>query len=341
MPYYRAVAQAAAAAPERIGVLLVNSGSPAAPTYRAVQRLLRQSLGDHRAVDGARWVWLPLLYGFILPVRPLRIAREYRRIWMPQGSPLAVYSASLAGKVESRLKALLGDVVRVGLAMTHGDPPIEAAIELLARQNVKRLVVLPLHPLYSGSTTGAVFERTAAVLQRWRWLPETRFINEYCAEPGFAEALGERIGQHWQSAAGRSHLLFCYRGVPAGFIGRGDPYRDQAQANSARIASLLGLDAGSWSHCYQRPPGLAAPLGPTIEATLRELAARGVRGLTVVTPSHAVDCLETLYGIAVGCARRFQELGGERLTVVPALNDADRHVDVLVSVLRRQLGGWT
>jgi ferrochelatase len=340
MAYYRAVAQAAAATPDRIGVLLVNLGTPDSPTYLSVQRYLREFLGDRRVINTPRWIWLPLLYGIVLPLRPIRSARNYRQIWMKEGSPLAVYSERLKIKIERRLAERLGDEVRVALAMTYGEPTISSAIRVLAEQNVKRLLVLPLYPQYCSSTTGSVFDRTVRALKRWRWLPETRFVNEYYDDPGYVEALAERIERHWADAGARAHLVFSYHGIPLAYVGQGDPYRSQAEATSRLVASRLGLASNEWSHCYQSRFGTVAWLQPYTEDTLKELAGRGIRKLSVVSPSFAVDCLETLHEVAIEYAEKFVKFGGERLSLVPALNDDDRHADALVAVIGKRLRGW-
>jgi ferrochelatase len=340
MPYYRAVAPAAAATPDRIGVLLVNLGTPDSPTYFAVQRYLREFLGDRRVINTSRWIWLPLLYGIVLPLRPLKSARNYRQIWMPEGSPLAVYSTRLERKIASRLKETMGDRVRVALGMTYGNPGIDAAIHALAAQNVKRLLVLPLFPQYCSSTTGSVFDQTVRALGFWRWLPETRFVNDYYADPGYLDALARSIEEHWAAAGGRSHLVFSYHGIPAAYVDQGDPYRAQAEATTRAVASRLKLTDGEWSHCYQSRFGRVVWLQPYTEDTLKDLARRGVRRVTVISPSFAVDCLETLQEVAIEYAEKFSRFGGEQLSLVPALNDDDRHADALVSVIRDRLGGW-
>ena len=265
MPYYRAVAQAAARTPERIGVLLVNLGTPDAPSYFAVQRYLREFLGDRRVIDTSRFVWLPILYGIVLPLRPIRTVRNYRKIWMQDGSPLAVYSNRLASKIDARLRELFGDGIRVALGMTYGNPSIASALHGLAEQNVRRLLVLPLYPQYCSSTTGSVFDRTARELQRWRWLPETRFVNDYFADPGYIEALAARIEEHWTQAGERSHLLFSYHGIPAVYVKEGDPYKAQAEETSRLVVARLGLGTDEWSHCYQSRFGSVVWLQPYTE----------------------------------------------------------------------------
>ncbi len=341
MAYYRAVAQAPSETPDRIGVLLVNLGTPDSPTYWAVQRYLREFLGDRRVINTSRWTWLPILYGIVLPFRPFRSARNYRQIWTKEGSPLAVYSERLKTKIERRLVETLGDGVRVALAMSYGNPSIDSAIHALAEQNVKRLLVLPLYPQFCSSTTGSVFDRTVDALKRWRWIPETRFVNDYYAAPGYVEALSQRIEEHWASAGERTHLVFSYHGIPLEYVQQGDPYRAQAEATTRLVASRLGLSDKDWSLCYQSRFGTVTWLQPYAVDTLKDLAARGIGRLTVVSPSFAVDCLETLQEVAIEYADEFSKFGGERLALVPALNDDDRHAEVLVSVIRNQLSGWT
>jgi protoporphyrin/coproporphyrin ferrochelatase len=342
MPYYRAAAHADAAAvtPERIGVLLVNLGTPDAPSYFAVQRYLREFLGDRRVINTSRLIWLPLLFGVILPFRPFRTVRKYRSIWLPEGSPLAVYSQRLTAKIGKVLQADLGDQVHVELAMTYGNPSITHALEFFSEHNVKKLLVLPLYPQYCSSTKGSVFDRTSRALQRWRWLPETRFVNDYYRDAAYIEALAARILEHWAQVGERSHLLFSYHGIPAAYVSEGDPYQAQSEATTRAVVQRLGLTSDQWSHCYQSRFGSVVWLQPYTEDTLKNLAKRGVRKLTVVSPSFAVDCLETLQEVAIEYRDKFLELGGERLTLVPALNDDDGHAQVLAAIVRRQLQGW-
>ena len=339
MAYYRAVPPAPAT-PERIGVLIVNLGTPDSPSYFAVQRYLREFLGDRRVIDTPRLIWLPLLYGVILPFRPIRTVRNYRKIWMQGGSPLAVYSKRLTDKIGRVLQSRLGADVRVILGMTYGNPSLAGAIRDLAGQNVKKLLVFPLYPQYCSSTTGSVFDRATKVLQRWRWLPETRFVNDYYDDPGYIEELAVSIEQHWQTAGGRSHLLFSYHGIPAVYVKEGDPYQTQAETTTRLVVARLGLTQEDWSHCYQSRFGNVVWLQPYTEDTLKALAKRGLRRLTVVSPSFAVDCLETLEEVAIEYRDKFIALGGEQLSLVPALNDDDRHAQVLACIIQSELAGW-
>ncbi len=343
MAYYRAAARVdAAAAPnlERIGVLAVNLGTPDAPSYLAVQRYLREFLGDRRVINTSRLIWLPLLYGVILPLRPIRTAQKYRKIWLPEGSPLALYSRRLTAKIGAALHADLGDRVRVELAMTYGNPSIAAALERFAAQNVRKLLVLPLYPQYCSSTTGSVFDRTTQALRRWRWLPETRFVNHYFEDAGYIDALQSRVIEHWAEAGERSHLLFSYHGIPAAYVAQGDPYQHQAEATTRLVVDRLGLAPDAWSHSYQSRFGSVEWLKPYTEDALKALARRGVRKLSIVSPSFAVDCLETLEEVAMEYRDKFKEFGGEQLTLVPALNDGDRHAAVLAAIAACRIQDW-
>ena len=185
-----------------------------------------------------------------------------------------------------------------------------------------------------------MFDVASRALQRRRWLPETRFVNGYCDDAGYIGALAERVQRHWDEVGERSHLLMSYHGIPADYVKRGDPYRAQTETTSRLLAARLGLGPQDWSHCYQSRFGAKAWLTPYTDDRLMELARRGVRRLTVASPSFAVDCLETLEEVAIEYRDRFLKAGGERLSLVPALNDADRHAEALVAIVKSRLQGW-
>ncbi len=344
MSYFHAVAPATASQDtsmlSRIGVLLINLGTPDSPTYFAVQRYLREFLSDRRVIDTPRIIWLPLLYGLVLPFRPLRSARNYRKIWMKEGSPLAVYSKRLASKISSLLQTAFKHQVRLELAMTYGNPGIEQAIQSFAAQGIEKLLVLPLYPQYCSSTTGSVVDGTNRALKRWRRLPEIRFVNDYHDDAGYIEALRRKIQQHWDATGSRSHLLFSYHGIPAAYVAKGDPYQRQTETTTRLVVSQLGLNETEWSHCYQSRFGRVTWLQPYTLDKIKELADRGIRELTVASPSFAVDCLETLEEIAIEYRERFLEWGGKQLTLVAGLNDDDNHAEALVNIIKNRLMGW-
>ena len=339
MAYYRIARPLPAGAPERIGILLVNLGTPAHPSYFSVWRYLREFLGDRRVIDAPRIIWFPVLYGFILTLRSLRTVRNYRKVWMREGSPLAVLSAALAKKVASRIDEAHGDKVCVELAMTYGSPSIDSVVRRMIERNVRKVLVVPLYPQYCSSTTGAVFDRVCKSLERWRWIPEMRFVNDYYSNPVYVRAIADSIRAHWDKAGGRSHLLLSFHGIPQVYVAQGDPYKAHSEGTAALVCKALGLAAEEATLAYQSRFGPVLWLQPYTEDSLKALAARGVREVTVASPSFAVDCLETLEEIAVEYRDTFDKLGG-RLTMVPALNDSDGHVEVMVDVIRRHLQGW-
>jgi protoporphyrin/coproporphyrin ferrochelatase len=343
MSYFHAAPAAAADVPSslKIGVLIVNLGTPDSPSYFAVQRYLREFLSDRRVIDTSRLIWLPLLYGVVLPFRPVRTSRNYRKIWMDEGSPLLVYSQRLAAKVASRLKSGSYAGLHIELAMSYGNPSIEAALEAFAGRGIDRLLVLPLYPQYCSSTTGSVSDATNRALKRWRCLPDIRFINHYYDDEGYIEALTGKIRDHWRAVGERSHLLFSYHGIPASYAAKGDPYQRQTEETTRLVKSRLGLNDSEWSHCYQSRFGRVAWLQPYTIDTIKKLADRGVRKLTVVSPAFAVDCLETLEEIAIEYKDKFLEWGGESLTLVPGLNDDDAHAAALTNIVKKRLQGWT
>ncbi len=313
------------------GVLLVNLGTPEAPTYGPIRRYLGQFLGDRRVVEACPAYWYPILWGPILTFRPLRTAKLYQSIWMPEGSPLLVYSRRLADGMRERLRPA---GVPVELGMTYGEPSIAGALERLMATGVRRLVVLPLYPQYSGSTAGAVFDALVRPLKRYRRIPELVFVAEYCDDAGFIRALADSVRATW-AEHGRSHLVCSYHGIPTKYVDQGDPYKDQVETTTRLLVEALGLGSGEWSQTYQSRFGPATWLQPYTDDLLVERAQGGTKAVTVVTPSFPVDCLETIEELGVESRRKFLEAGGERFTLVPALNDTPDHVDALLGLLAR------
>jgi ferrochelatase len=332
MAWFRGVNEAkAGVAPADVGVLLVNLGTPTAPTYGPIRRYLGQFLGDRRVVEACPAYWYPILYGPILTFRPLRTAKLYQKIWMPEGSPLLVYSKRLAAGLQAEFDPAR---VRVELAMTYGEPSITGAIERFQSAGVRRLVVLPLYPQYSGSTSGAVFDAVARALRRQRRVPETVFIAEYWDQRAYVDALANSVRAVWEQEGGRTHLVCSYHGIPTKYVEQGDPYREQVEGTTRLLAEALGLAPDQWSQTYQSRFGPATWLQPYTDDLLAELAQSGRKSVTVVTPSFPVDCLETLEEIGVESRRKFLEAGGEKFTLVPALNESPDHVGSLRDLLQ-------
>jgi ferrochelatase len=317
------------------GVLLVNLGTPAAPTARALRPYLAQFLSDRRVIDYPRWRWWPILQ-VILALRPRRSAHAYARIWTAAGSPLRVLSEALA----AALQAELGDQARVALAMRYGAPSVAAKIAELQAAGVRRLLVLPLYPQYSATSTGSAIDAVADALKQLRWPPELRLVNDYHDDPAHIEALARRIERWWQDHGRGEKLLLSFHGIPERYVRLGDPYLAQCQATAARLRARLRLDEEQVLLSFQSRVGRERWLQPYTDATVRRLAGEGTRRLDVACPGFAVDCLETLEEIAMQNRDFFQAAGGQELRYIPALNDSPEQVASLAVLVRRHAQGW-
>jgi len=328
-------------AAERIGVLLVNTGTPDSLAVRDVRRFLARFLSDPRVIELPRALWLPLLHGLILRTRPRASARKYRRIWRPDGSPLLVESRRLTTELARTLAQRMLAPFSLELAMLYSSPSVPDALERLRASGAQRILVLPLFPQYCGASTGAVYDQVNAELARWRWLPELRFIAEYHDYPGYIDALKSSIEQHWQQHGRTRHLLVSFHGVPERYFQQGDPYFCKCQKTARLLADELMLKEGEWSVAFQSRFGLAKWLQPYTSEVLAQLPARGIDELTVVCPGFALDCLETLEEIELENRDVFQRAGGRRYSYVPALNARPEHARFLADLIAQHCQGWT
>ena len=326
----------AAAASVQTAVLLVNLGTPTAPTAGALRPYLAEFLSDRRVIDTPRWLWWPILHGVILRLRPQRSAHAYGRIWDVQGSPLRWRSEALA----HALQAELGGGVRVALAMRYGEPAVAKTIETLQEEGVRRLLVLPLYPQYSAASTGSVIDAVADALKALRWPPELRLVNDYHDDPGHIEALAAGIERWWAEHGRGDRLLLSFHGIPERYVRLGDPYAEQCRTTARLLGERLKLDESRLLVSFQSRVGREAWLSPYTDATVRRLAGEGVRRLDVACPGFAVDCLETLEEIAMQNRDFFAAAGGDKLRYIPALNDSPDQVRSLAALVRRHLAGW-
>ncbi|MBB5209601.1 ferrochelatase [Chiayiivirga flava] len=333
------VSVTASPAGRECAVLLVNLGTPDAPDTRSVRRYLREFLGDPRVVELPRALWLPILYGVILPLRPSRSAKAYRAIWTPAGSPLRVLSDAVTAGLGAALRADAPELT-VRLAMRYGNPSVASVLRELRDAGLRRLIVLPMYPQYSASTAASVFDAVVDELRRWRRVPELRFIADYHAEPAWADAVAASIREHWATHPRGEKLLFSFHGIPQRYVRRGDPYEDQCRASAAAIVQRLALPDDAWQLSFQSRVGREPWLQPYTDETVKALGRAGVRSLDVVCPGFAVDCLETLEEVAMQNAEFFEEAGGEHLRYIPALNDRADHIATLARLIRRHGGGW-
>ena len=340
MPTYQSTPEFAHGASDSTGVLLVNLGTPEAPTPAAVRRFLKEFLWDPRVVEFPRPLWWLVLNGIILRVRPSKSAAAYREIWTDEGSPLMIHSAALVDKVSTELEQRSPGFYRVELGMTYGEPSIGNAIDRLREAGARRLLVLPLYPQYSGTTTASVIDRVAKKLGKLRWPPETRFVNQYHDAPGYIDALASSIREYWDANGRGSHLLFSLHGVPKYTLDGGDPYHCQCQKTGRLVAEALGLADDEWTLSFQSRVGRSEWLRPYTDETVAELGKKGIEQLDVACPGFATDCLETLEEIAMQNAEFFTEAGGKELRYIPCLNSRPDHVRLLADLVEQHSGGW-
>jgi ferrochelatase len=340
MARYRGQAPYRHDSPPATGVLLVNLGTPDAPTTPAVRRYLAEFLSDPRVIETPAWLWRPILHGIILRTRPRRSARAYRHIWTDEGSPLLRYSRRLVAALEGRLMERQRDHYRVELAMRYGQPSIGSALEKLLAANVQRLLVVPLYPQYSGSTTGSVFDAVTQVLGRWRWVPEFRFVGHYHDDEGYIGAVAESIRLHQAQHGRPERLLFSFHGLPRSYFLAGDPYFCHCQKTARLVAAQLGLSDTEWAVSFQSRFGPREWLKPYTDKVLKGWAKAGVKRVQVVCPGFAADCLETLEEIAMQNREKFLAAGGTEFGYIPALNDQPAHVEALAEIVERHCRGW-
>ena len=326
--------------PDSLGVLLVNVGTPDAPTPAAVRRFLRQFLGDPRVIEYPRALWWLVLNCVILLIRPPRSARAYQQIWTEHGSPLLLHSQDVASAVQNQLSGRLSGVTHVELAMTYGNPSIGSGLDRLHAAGARRIIVLPLYPQYSGTTTAAVFDSVSSALKNRRWIPELRMINHYHDAPGYVAAHAANIRDHWEQNGKGDKLIFSFHGLPTSTIEKGDPYYCQCQKSARLIASSLDLDDDDWTITFQSRVGREEWLQPSTDAVLEKFGRDQLARVDVVCPGFAVDCLETLEEIAIRYAGLFTESGGGVLSYIPALNARDDHIAFLARLIERNAGGW-
>ena len=323
----------------RCALVLVNLGTPDAPTPAALRRYLAEFLSDPRVVEIPRLVWLPILHGIILRTRPARSAAKYASVWMPEGSPLAVWTARQAEAVSSEL-ARRGHLVLVRHAMRYGNPGIPAVMDALRSEGATRVLVLPLYPQYAAATTASIGDKMLAWACQARRMPELRFVAEYHDDAGYIAALAERVQLHWQAHGRAERLVLSFHGIPHRSLTMGDPYHCQCHKTARLLGERLGLAPGELLVTFQSRFGKAKWLEPYTEPTLRELATQGVKSVDVMCPGFVADCLETLEEIAQEAHEAFIAAGGNAFRYIDCLNGQASWIQALSSLAERHLQGW-
>jgi ferrochelatase len=325
--------------PARTAVVLVNLGTPDEPTAPALRRYLAEFLSDPRVVEIPRLVWLPILHGIILRVRPAKSAAKYASIWMPEGSPLAVWTKRQAHALGTDLAAR-GHQLLVRHAMRYGSPSVAQVMDELRAEGATRVLVLSAYPQYAGATTGSVADALHQWAQGARWVPELRNIGQYHDDTGYIDALAAQLQRHWQQQPPAERLVLSFHGVPERSLLLGDPYHCQCHKTARLLRERLGLKPEQVLVTFQSRFGKAKWLEPYTEPTLRELAAQGVRSVDVMCPGFVADCLETLEEIAQEARDAFIESGGQDYRYVPCLNDQPDWIRAMGDLAERHLQGW-
>jgi ferrochelatase len=325
---------------DKVGVIITNLGTPEAPTPSALRTYLKEFLSDPRVVEIPRIIWLCILHGIILRIRPKKSAHAYQSVWTEEGSPLLLHTKDQANALRERLVEKWGDQVKVDFAMRYGTPSISSVINEQLEAGVRKLVVLPLYPQYSGSTTGSTFDAISADFQQRRWIPELRFINAYHKHPLYIQAMAERIRSFWQAHGQADKLLLSYHGIPKRYLEQGDPYYCQCHATSRLLTAALGLESDQVITTFQSRFGKAEWLKPYTDQTLKSLPGSGVNHIQVFCPGFSADCLETLEEIAVENRDYFLEAGGKEYQYIPALNASPAHIDAIQAIIESNLQGW-
>ncbi|MDF2465748.1 MAG: hemH [Ramlibacter sp.] len=323
----------------RTAVLYCNLGTPDEPTPAAVRRYLAEFLADPRVVEIPRLIWMPLLYGLILPFRSAKSAAKYASIWRPEGSPLKLWTDKQAKLLQGWLGEH-GHRVTVRYAMRYGNPSVASQLDALKAEGATRILVMSAYPQYSATTTASVIDAVMAWSKRVRNLPELRFVNRYHDDRGYVQALARRIERHWREHGRGDHLVMSFHGVPERTLHLGDPYHCECQKTVRMLAAHLGLEKDQYTVSFQSRFGKAKWLEPYTEPSLRALAQRGVARVDVVCPGFTGDCLETLEEIAMEGKHAFLVSGGKEFQYIPCLNDDPAWIGALGAITERQLGGW-
>ncbi len=319
---------------QRIGIILANLGTPDAPTAPAVRRYLREFLSDTRVIEVPRLVWFFILRLLILPLRPRRVAEAYASIW-ESGSPIRTILLAQVAAVQARLQVLHPDLdITVLPGMSYGNPGFRHALDTLRAAQVEQVIVLPLFPQFSATSTGPLYDQLGDWVKQQRNLPGLHVVRDYHVHPAYVSALAESIRQHWAVHGRAEKLLFSFHGIPQPYADKGDPYPVQCRATARAVVAELGLADGEWEQSFQSRFGLQEWVKPYTDKLLETWGHEGVASVQVLCPAFSADCLETLEEIAVENHDEFIKAGGKRYEYIPALNVTPAHVELFVSLLQ-------
>jgi ferrochelatase len=326
--------------PARTAILLVNLGTPEAPTRAAVRRYLKEFLSDPRVVEIPRLPWWLILNGIILNLRPSKSAAKYAQIWGQDGSPLRAHTERQAKLLRGFLGAQGHPGLIVDFAMRYGEPPVASVLANLKRQRCERILLLPLYPQYAASTTATALDAVSDCLRRTRNVPELRMVKHFHDHPGYIAALAEGVRRHWEQYGRPDKLLMSFHGLPRYTLERGDPYHCECQKTARLLAQALALTPEQYQLSFQSRFGRAEWLQPYTAATLAQWGAQGLRRVDVVCPGFVADCLETLEEIGMEGRAEFLNAGGKEFHAIPCLNESDAWIRALAQIALEHVRGW-
>ncbi len=326
--------------PEKTGILLVNLGTPDAPTAQAVRPYLKEFLSDPRVVEIPKPIWWLILNGIILNVRPKKSAAKYATVWMKEGSPLRVHTEKQAALLQGYLSQRTQAPFVVDYAMSYGNPSIASVMQKLKTQNCTRILVVPMYPQYAASSTATVFDRVFAAVQTMRNAPAIRTIKHFHDDAGYIKALAANVNDYWMKHGKPEKLLMSFHGVPKYTLEKGDPYHCECHKTGRLLAQELGLKPEQYVVSFQSRFGKAEWIQPYTTATLLDLGKQKTRRVDVVCPGFVADCLETLEEIAMEGKEDFQHAGGGEYHYIPCLNARDDWMHALTDLVMDNLQGW-
>ena len=325
--------------PGRTAVLLIQLGTPSAPETGAVRKYLAQFLADRRVVEIPRLIWMLILHGIILNVRPKKSAEKYKKVWMPDGSPLQVYTARQASLLKGYL-GQAGQAVEVAYAMRYGEPSVASVMRKLREHNVERLLVVPLYPQYSGATTASSLDAVFAELRTWRNIPELRTVKHFHRHEAYLNALARHIESQWQRDRVPDKLVISFHGMPKRTLLEGDPYHCECLVTGRLLAEKLDLRKDQYEVTFQSRFGKAEWLQPYTDKTLEALGKQKLERVEVVCPGFVADCLETLEEIAIEGKETFIHAGGKEFRYSACLNDSPEWISALAKIVLEHMAGW-
>ena len=322
---------------KKIGILITNLGTPDEPNKKSLKKYLREFLSDNRVVDYNRVLWYIILHGIILNTRPKKSAKLYKKIWTKKGSPLMVHMTDIVDKLQTRINQ---KNLHIELGMRYGNPSLKTALEKFKKNNVMKILVIPLYPQAGSPTSSSTFDKINSILSKWPWVPNMRFMNGYHDRQDYIMAIQNTMNSVIPKISNVEMIIFSFHGMPFRYLKEGDPYYCFCHKTARLIAQNLKLDEKNYSLAFQSRFGREEWLQPYIDEEIINFAKNGVKTLHVISPGFSVDCLETLEEIQIQYSKLFKQHGGKELVYIPCLNSNEDQINMIQSMVNENIGGW-